>query len=89
MDSQQEMFDYFLPFKLVSKSFGKLKIQRWFYRAYGIFFRLIVIESLWILQIVYLFTMADNVKDISFVLGGLVTYTAIASKTLFFVHRLP
>lgn len=92
MDSQQEVFDYFQPFKLASKiikalGFWQDETSTLLYRV--TIFHLIVIELLWILQVVYLFMMADNVKDISFVLGGLVTYTAISSKTLFFVYQLP
>lgn len=94
MDSQPEVFDYFLPFKLASKIIKALGFwhdenSSMLYRVYGIVFHLTVIEFLWILQVVYLFTMADNVKDISFVLGGLITFTAISSKTLTFMYQLP
>ena len=94
MDSKTEVFDYFLPFELASKIIKALGFwhdqnSSILYCIYGAILHLTVIELLWILQIVFLFTIADNVKDLSFVLGGLITYTAISFKTLFFVYQLP
>lgn len=94
MDGQREKFDYFQPFKLASKIIKALGFwhdgnSSMLYRAYGTIFHLIVVEFLVLLQVVYLFTIAENVKDISFVLGGIITFTAISYKTLNFVYQLP
>lgn len=93
MDSNVEEFDYFLPFKLASKiikllGFWHDENSSIFYRAFGTVLHLTIIELFWVLEIVYLFTIADNVKDMSYILGGIITYTAISFKTLTFVYQL-
>ncbi|CAO1358439.1 unnamed protein product [Diamesa serratosioi] len=93
MDSNTEVFDYFQPVTLASKiikllGFWHDQSSSILYRVFGAIIHITFIELFWVLQVVYLFKMADNVKDISFLLGGIITYTAISSKTLTFVYQL-
>lgn len=94
MESNTEVFDYFLPFKLASKiikalGFWQDEKSSMLYRVYGTILHIFVITLFWVMQLVYLFAIANNVKDISFALGGLITYAAISSKTLTFVLQIP
>lgn len=88
-----EGFDYLMPFKLPSnilRGFGLWQDESSSipYRVCGTVFHLITIGLFFVLQTFYLFTSCENVKEVSYVLGAVITYGTISLKTFNFMYQL-
>lgn len=93
MDSQTEVFDFFMPFKLPSKILKVLGLWQdesssILYRVCGTVFHLTTNTFFFILQAIYIFTSCENVQEVSYVLGGVITYGTISLKTFNFMYQL-
>lgn len=88
-----EGFDYRLPFKLPSKIlkvFGLWQDESSsiYYRVCGTVFHLFTNGLFFVLQFVYLITSCKDVKEVTYVLGAVITYATISLKTFNFMYQL-
>ena len=78
-----------LPLKFLKlMGFCQEKDSSWKYRIYGFVTHLIGIEIYLLLQIVYLFKVADSVESISDCLSVMFTYVALLLKSFIFIYKL-
>lgn len=89
MDTFDPFYSLKLPLQILKlMGFCQDKDSSWIYRIYGFLTHLIGIEIYLLLQIVYLFNVADSVESFSDCLSVMFTYVALLLKSIIFIYKL-
>lgn len=89
MDTFDPFYSLKLPLQILKlMGFCQERDSSWQYRIYGFVTHLIGIEIYLLLQIVYLFKVADSVESFSDCLSVMFTYVALLLKSFIFIYKL-